>query len=148
VGVDDLAFPVLGRTQRGNVFVWPSAATLTLNTAVGLRNGFYTDLELVDSGGRCFRVASARKLEGVGRFAGYNVFLNQRIRTELQLEDKHRQATVDEVRDMILEYFRRSDGWTSREDFLSVRNEVQSSTTIGELLSRLATAAFPPHAQT
>ena len=139
--VDTLDFPALGQSSRGVLDVLPTAAHLTLNTAIGLKDGFYKDFRIVDSNGRWFRVRSARKVSGVGRFWGYDIFLNQRIRVQLDLEDERKQATVEEVRAMILNEFTSWNGWESREDFPNLRRDVESATTIRELLTCLASTA-------
>ena len=138
--VDELAFPALGILSNGTLIVLPTAAHLTLNTAVGLRDGFYDGFRIVDSDGRWSRVRSAMKIAGVGRFWGYNVFLNQRIRVRLDLENERKQASADEVRAMVLDEFDTWPGWESRGDYFDLRRDIESAKTIHELLARLATA--------
>jgi hypothetical protein len=138
VGVDELLYPALGRFPDGSLKTIPAVAYLTLNTTAGLRQGYYDDLRVVDSRGKWFRVRSARKLRSEGRI-GYNVF-NQRIRVELDLEDEHQNADVEEIRTLILNEFRSWPGWRSRGDFHSLRQSIVSATTIPELLGRLAAA--------
>jgi hypothetical protein len=140
VDVNDLHFPALGLFATGVLDVLPTANHLTLNTARGLRDGFYSGYELVDSSGKWFRIVSARKLHGVGPFGGYSLFLGQRIRVELELEDEHREATLNEVRNLILSEFATSSSWQSRDDVQSLQAQIDSSRTIAELLQRLAQA--------
>jgi hypothetical protein len=78
-----MAFPVLcfyGDLVRTR----ESYDKLTTTTAAGLKNGYFRDLLLVDSGGRAIRLTDARKLRGIGPFFGYNIFMNQRIKVELE----------------------------------------------------------------
>ena len=138
--VDELDFPALGTLSSGTLIVLPTAAHLTLNTAVGLREGFYVGFRVVDSNGRWFRVRSATKIGGVGRFWGYNLFLNQRIRVLLDLEEEHKQASTNEVREMVLDEFDTWPGWESRGDYFDLRRDIESAKTIRELLARLSTA--------
>src|SRR5262245_21913957 len=138
VVVDDLLFPALGRLANGTLDVLPTANHLTLNTANGLRRGFYTGYEIVDSRGRWFRIRSARKLHGVGPFGGYSLFLGQKIRVELDIEDEKRDATLEEVRGLILAEFVAGSSWESRGDFESLRSRLNSAETIAELLRRIA----------
>ena len=141
MGVDDLHFPALGRLSNGMLDVLPTADHLTLNTANGLRGGFYTGYELVDSRGRWFRVLSARKVGGVGSFGGFNLLLGQKIRVELVIEDEQREATVEEVRKLILSEFATESSWQSRDDFDLLQDRIKSSRTIGDLLKHIAQAA-------
>jgi len=141
VGVDDLHFPALGRLSNGMLDVLPTADHLTLNTANGLRGGFYTGYELVDSGGRWFRVLSARKVGGVGPFGGFNLLLGQKIRVELEVEDEQRQATIEEVQKLVLSEFATESSWQSRDDFDALEDRIKSSRTVSELLQHLANVA-------
>jgi len=140
VVVDDVLFPALGRLANGVLDVLPTANHLTLNTANGLRNGFYTGYELVDSRGRWFRVVSARKVHGVGPFGGYNPLLGQKIRVELEIEDEGREATLEEVKRLILDEFASGSSWRSRGDFDSLQARLSASTSIAELLRQIAGA--------
>lgn len=138
--VDDVAFPALGRLANGTLDILPSANHLTLNTANGLRRGFYAGYELVDSHGRWFRILGARKLHGVGPFGGYSLFLGQKIRVELDIEDEGREATLDEVMNLVLSEFVSGSSWETRGDFDSLQGRLKSSKSIAELLGRLARA--------
>jgi hypothetical protein len=140
VGVEELVFPVLGLTSRGSLLVKPTVEHLTLNTAAGLKGGYYEGFRLVDSRGKWFRVRSARKLHGVGPFGGYNFFLNRRIRVGLELEDEGRQADVAELKELVLREFREWHGWSSRGDFAALRERVEVATTVTELLNILVKA--------
>jgi len=141
VDVSDLTFPALGRLSNGILDVLPTAEHLTLNTASGLRGGFYAEYELVDSTGKWFRIVSARKLHGVGPFGGYNLLLGQKIRVELKIEDTQRTASLEDVRSLVLSEFASSSSWQSRDDFGSLQAGIESSRTLAELLQRLARAA-------
>lgn len=137
--VNDLQFPVLGTFPNGSLEIAASPSNLTLNTSLGLKEGYYDGLRIVDARGRWFRVRAARKLHGVGRFGGYNVFLNQRIRVALDLEDEHREATIDEVKALVLRDFESWDGWKSRGDFDVLLRRVTDAHSVPELLNVLAT---------
>jgi len=140
VVVDDVAFPALGRLANGTLDILPTANNLTLNTANGLRGGFYTGYELVDSQGRWLRIRNARKLHGVGPFGGYSLFLSQKIRVQLEIEDERREATLEEIKNLVLAEFVSGSSWESRGDFDSLRARVRSAKSIAELLGRLAKA--------
>ncbi len=128
---------MLKKFPNGSFQIASSAAALTRNTAVGLKQGFYDGLRIVDSRGKWFGVRSARKLHGIGRFGGFNIFLNQRIRVALDLEDENRTASVEEVRGIVLADFQAWDGWRSRGDFDLLVRRVQESKTVPELFGVL-----------
>lgn len=138
VTVDDLTYPILGVFPSGGLKIAATSVYLTTYTARGLKRGHFNDLRLVDSRSKWFRVRSARKLHGVGRFGGYNVFFNQWIRIELDIEDEHREARLDEVRNIVLKDFDTWHGWRSRGDVDVLLRRVQAARTTPELLGILA----------
>ena len=136
--VDDLVFPVIAIFPNGDFQFAPSAAHLTRNTAVGLKEGYYDGLRIVDSRGKWFKVRTARKLHGIGRFGGYNLFLNQRIRVSLDLEDEHRDASVEDVKGIVLSNFNDWQGWRSRGDLDVLVRRVQEANSLPQLFGVLA----------
>ncbi len=139
MGVDDLEFPILGTFPNGSLEIAAAPTNLTVNTSIGLKQGYYDGLRIVDSRGKWFRVLAARKLHGVGRFNGYNIFFNQRIRVALDIEDEHRNADLEEVRRMVLADFEAWDGWKSRGDFDLLVKRVKGARNIPGLIKVLAT---------
>lgn len=135
---DDLTYPILGVFPNGALKIAVTPAYLTTYTARGLRRGYFNELRIVDSRSKWFRVRSARKLHGLGRFGGYDIFLNQWIRVGLDIEDTHREASLDEVKEIVLKDFDSWDGWRSRGDFDVLRRRVTGAHTIPGLLEILA----------
>jgi len=56
----------------------------------------------------------------------------------LEIEDEHREATVEEVKDLVIKDFDAWDGWKSRGDFDVLVRRVRGARTVPELLSVLA----------
>jgi len=137
VDVDDLKYPVLAKFPNGSFQIASSSASLTRNTSVGLKEGYYNGLQIVDSRGKWFRVRGARKLHGIGRFGGYTLFLNQRIRVAIDLEEENREADVEDVRRIVLTDFQAWHGWRSRGDFDELVRRVNGARTLPELLVTL-----------
>ena len=138
MGADDLTYPVLGVFPSGALKIAATPKYLTTYTMRGLRRGHFNDLRVVDSRSKWFRVRSAHKLHGLGRFGGYNLFFNQWIRVGLDLDDEHRDANVDEVRSIVLKDFESWDGWRTRGDFEVLARRVNAARTVPELLGVLA----------
>jgi hypothetical protein len=138
VGADDLSYPVLGVFPNGALKIAATPAYLTTYTSRGLKRGHFNDLRLVDSQSKWYRVRSAHKLHGVGRFGGYSIFFNQWIRVGLDLEDEHREASLEDVKGIVLKDFDSWDGWRSRGDFDVLMRRVKGARTIPELLGTLA----------
>ena len=132
---DELRYPALSFLANGALTVVASSEQLTRNTRRGLKKGYYNGLRLVDMSGRWFGIRSARKLHGL---SGYSLLLNQWIRVDLDVEDIHQQANVEEVRQMVLKDFEAWDGWESRGDFDELVRGVREARTIPELLGTLA----------
>ena len=80
--LEDLQFPVLCRSQN-LVLIKLTEDELTTCNKLGLKNGWYRGMTVVDSKGTGIKIKDAHKLHGVGLFWGYNVFLNQRIKLAL-----------------------------------------------------------------
>ena len=138
MGADDLAYPVLGVFPGGGLKIAATPVYLTTYTARGLRRGHFNDLRLVDSSPKWFRVRSARKVRGVGRWGGYNIFFNQWIRVALDIEDEHREAKLEEVKGIVVADFDAWDGWRARGDFDVLLRRVNAARTVPQLLEILA----------
>lgn len=132
----DLRFPVLCRSQ-GLVRVKLTHDELTTCNTLGLKNGWYRGMTVIDSRGKAVKVKDAHKLYGVGLFWGYNIFLNQRIKVELELSGQPFSVSVNDVRDMALESFRDWHGWTARGDFAELQDKVRKAQMLRELIDVL-----------
>lgn len=128
-----LRFPVLC-IHKGTIFTVRSLDELTRTTAAAFRGGLFTRLRLIDSGGVEVVVSSARKLHGIGRFFGYNIFLNQRIRIALDIEPTGTTLLADDVRSLVLKDFRNWHGWESRDDFEKLKGAVKIAASVEDIL--------------
>src|ERR1041384_1759054 len=132
-----IKFSVL-RFCQGLVDVHPDQESLTTCNRVALRRGgYYSDLWLVDSTQRKFKVAAAKKLYGIGLFWGYNIFLNQRIRVELMFSDDSKEISLDEVKGAVFKSFRNWHGWGSSDTFDELQAKVKAASSIAELVDAL-----------
>lgn len=133
MNAENLIYPVLC-IRKGTLFTCRSFTDLTTTSASALRGGLFDRLLVIDSNGAEAIVRSAANLGGVGLFWGFNVFLNQRIRVELNLEPTGKTLTTDRVRQIVLRDFRNWHGWESREDFDQLKESVKNASTVGEIL--------------
>jgi hypothetical protein len=107
---------------------------LTTCSKLALRKGgYYEKMIIVDSEGTALNINGAKKLHGVGFLWGYNIFLNQRIRVQLQVKDSF-QMQLDEVKQRILESFRKWHGWKTRGDFSELKKPVQNAESIPDII--------------
>ena len=135
--VTALNFPVIC-FERGFVSIRRDWDKLTTTTTAGLRNGMYRDLLVVDSSGRSLRVKDARRVQGIGPFWGFNIFLNQRIRVELLTEGDLHQVTTDDVKSRVLKSFQEWKGWSSSDRFDELRERTSSARSIPEIIQILS----------
>lgn len=137
---DELKFPCLSISKNGiYTMVWKTIVT----TALALKKGVYKDRRIVDSTGSEYSVLSAVKLRGYGPFGGWNLFFNQTIVVELNVEPTGKVYAVDEFRKLVLKDFKSWHGWESRIGIEELKYEVKHATTCAEIL-RAMTKHEPP----
>lgn len=136
---NELAFPVLCQ-HKGTLFTSGRLESLTRTTSAALRGGLFDGLRMIDSTGKEVMVESARKLFGVGLIWGFNVFLNQRIRVALSMRVTGKTFSPVEVRAIDLRDFRTWHGWQSRGDFEGLKEAIERTESIIEILRLLVTA--------
>ena len=146
--IESLEYPVL-RFVRGMVFPGRNADEVTQSSNTALLKGFFREQLIVDSAGRAIRVKGARKLCGVGRFGGYNIFLNQRIKVELMLEERVQQMDTNQLRQQVLDALGGRQAWDASADFDEVRASVERAQSISEIASVVTEAYYrkSPHAR-
>jgi hypothetical protein len=140
---DSLAFPVIYFGRDGTMGVASTADQLQTCTRVALKKGYFRGLRIVDSMSREFAVADAKKVGTVGPFFGLNIFLNQRIRVRLEFVDTPRQATPEELKALVLRYFKKWHGWESRGDLDSLQERVQEMRSVPEIIACLQQSTAP-----
>lgn len=129
-------FPVIcffGKFVR----VEESFDSLTQTTKTGIKNGIFRDLLIVDSAVTAFHVKDAKKVNGIGFLGGWNIFLNQKIRVELEIEEEPKKTTLDEVKQKVLKCFFAWHGWSSGGNLPELKKRVQAAASVRELASVL-----------
>jgi hypothetical protein len=138
--IEPLDYPVL-RFVRGMVFPARNVDEITQCSKTALRKGFFRQQLIVDSAGRALKVEGARKLCGIGRFWGYNVFLNQRIKVELVLQESVQHMDPNELRQHVLHALRGRQAWDASADFIEVGAAVGRAHSISEI-AKVVTEAY------
>jgi hypothetical protein len=136
-----LKFPVIC-FWRDLVRLRTSWEALTTTKKAGVKNGMFRDLLVVDSQGKCLRVKNAHKLHGVGLFWGYNIFMNQRIKVELELSGEPFNISLEEIKRMMFESFQRWHGWRSRGDFDELKASIEKAKSVSEIMERLSSPSY------
>lgn len=109
--------------------------SLTTTTRAGLKNGLFTNLFIIDSMYRGFKVKSAQKLYGVGLFGGYNIFLNQKIKVELLFEGEPQEVSLDEIKKRIIQSFRKWDGWKAGGHLQDLITDLKIAKSFEDIIS-------------
>jgi hypothetical protein len=107
-----LGFPVLCFSQ-GVVLCRDTPEELTEANRLGLKRGWFDDLLIVGVNLVAVRVKGATKLHGVGRFGGWNVFGEQKIRVSLSFASPPEPIALDEVKQHVLRSFEEWEGWST-----------------------------------
>ena len=131
-----LSFPVLCIYKK-TIFTVGNEDSLTSTTSAALRGGLFKDLRIIDSQGKEVIVSSATKLHGIGSFFGFNIFLNQRIRVNLDAKLTGKTLTTEDVRQLILRDFREWGGWESRGDLEQVKEAVENASSVKKILQAI-----------
>ena len=136
--INDLNFPVICFSMN-LVRVKTTLDSLTMYVPKGLfaETATLKTLSIVDSKGVRLNISGAKKLRGVGFLWGYNIFLNQRIKVELLTKEAPAQASITEVKELVLNSFRRWHGWATRGDFDELRDAIKNASSIPEIIALL-----------
>jgi|SRR5208337_1633718 len=70
-----------------------------------LVRGGYSNLFVLDSAGQGLSILNAKKLHGVGIFGGWDILGGQRIKMEYTFADRPSSASVEVIRERILDSF-------------------------------------------
>jgi hypothetical protein len=133
----DLRFPVIYFCVPFLASVEHNFETLTTATKVGLKKGSFDNMLIVGSDGKAVKIRNARKLHGIGPFWGYNIFLNQKIKVELVKDGDIFDISIDDVRNRVLQSFKKWHGWAARGDFRELKREIERTQTISEIINLL-----------
>jgi hypothetical protein len=123
------------------VFPARNAKQISQCSKLALKDGFFSGQLIVDSAGRTLTIREAKKLRGIGRFGGYNIFLNQQIEVALIFEENLGQVDLESIRGRVLLAFRDNHGWSATDDIDILRKSVQEADSIATI-NRVVTEAY------
>lgn len=133
----NLRFPVLSFSNPSIIEVVTSMSELTTCTSKALKDGYYTNLKVVDVELNEFTVESARKIRPIDSVWNYIFFLNQKIRVELVVPNLPRKITLDDLKKLVSESFSSWHGWSSRDDFNELKRKVRDAKSVELIISYL-----------
>ncbi len=142
--IDRIIFPVLTFSRPNVIEVAKDADRLTRCNRLGFKNGYYNNLDIIDSNGNSFGVSRAHKVGTVGLFWGYNIFLEQNLRVELEFKQHVEQVTLEAFKDRVLSIFEKDKYfWESGENIDDLKRMVRGSKTYRELIQELGNYIEP-----
>ena len=134
-----LVYPVLA-FDRYSFGVKRDVEELTVVWTSLIRSGWFVGLQIADSDGKTFEVASARKLHSVGFLWGFNPLYGRRVKVELKLRQLHPSLTLEEIRSHLLALLRTYSPWKSRDDYDELLAAVSNADSISRLITALSKA--------
>jgi hypothetical protein len=135
--VDAIKFPILCFSQ-GIAFVKNDMESLSTCTKAALRYEYFKEFWFIDSSNHKFKIKSAKKLHGVGLLWGYDVFLNQRIRVGLEVEEATPpHVSLEEAKAAVFKSFRKWHGWASADDFDELQAKIKNATSLSEIMDAI-----------
>jgi len=93
---------------------------------------------IVSRSGRVYPVGGARKVDTIGPFRGWNIFLNQRIRVERIAAGDPYVIGLEKLRGRVFESFRTWHGWQSAEDFEELESRVRDAAPVAGIIDALS----------
>ncbi|HYG37621.1 MAG TPA: hypothetical protein VD908_03335 [Cytophagales bacterium] len=135
--IDEIIFPIITFDKYAFSIV-EDKDKLTTTTSAGVKNGLFDNLLIVDKTGKTFKVKDVKKLHPIGPFWGYNIFLNQKIKVELQLKPIEPELSLTDIKERILKIFKKDKYfWESGGNLNELIGLVENAKTIEELFYQL-----------
>jgi hypothetical protein len=132
-----MEFPILTLSRPSIIEVIKNENDLTICNAKALKNGYYANLRIVDTASYLYIVESAKKVGVIGPFAGFDIFLNQKIRVELLITQSPSKISLDELRKMVFDSFENWHGWSTRGDFDELKEKIENAKSVVEVIEYL-----------
>lgn len=90
--IDNLEFPIVAFSSDGSTYYARSQDELTTCSQAAYKNGYYNNMEIIDSNGKVYHVLNAKKKQVVK----FSIFLNHTIRVDLNIDKQVQVLSLDE----------------------------------------------------
>jgi hypothetical protein len=136
MSIDNIIFPVITFKYSYYLIEYKAdIANLTSCNKLGLKKGYYNELEIVDSTGNLFIVNKAVKTGTRGCFWGYDIFLNQKIQVSLELKDVVKQIALNDLKSKTWNMIEKNMGfWDSGGNCNQIRKMILKTESIPSLI--------------
>lgn len=131
-----LNFPVIA-IKTGFAQRFDTWEQLTTTTASAIRRGRFTGLMIVDSDGQAVMIDRAQDVRGIGRFRGWTVFLNRRVRVELVQERPSFGISASELKTRLAAAFREDPVWQGSTELPAMQRRLAAAVDIDEVIKSL-----------
>jgi hypothetical protein len=119
--------------------------------------GRYAPGTIIDFNSIAWQMIGAEKAHAIGRFFGFNVFLDQRIRVRLKFAEGPKAANIEWIRTEIVKRLQRKDAFTlvlkigvttiELDEARTLIPKVELASSAAEIISVLIAADFPERKQ-
>lgn len=133
-----LKYPVIAIGKGQVLHFARSAKDLTTCSSKGLKNGYYNNLKIIDSAGKCFLVIKAEKTDTIGPFWGFSLLMGQRLSVKLYFNNQEENILLDNFKALILNLLNKDKYFWNSDGLLMNRKEfVQNAESHSEIISQL-----------
>ena len=152
----DCKFPVVILYDDGDVAADETSHGLTICRKTDLKagqSGRFARSTIIDSNSFAWRMDGAEKLNGVGPFWGYNLFLNQTVRVRPKILGEPKAATLQFIKSEIGKRLQKPDALTitlkigcatiDREVARALLPQVEQASSASHIINALLAADFP-----
>jgi hypothetical protein len=142
--IEKMIFPVLTFSRPNVIEFAKDEDRLTRCNRLGLKNGYYNNLKVIDSDGNCFSVSQANKVGTIGPLWGFNLFLEQQLRVRLEFKNSIERITLEDFKVKILNAFDKNKYyWESGGNIDDLKRIVRGSKSHGEIIQELGSFIEP-----
>lgn len=132
-----LVYPVLTVSRRGELQVFDEAQVLQKANVLALRNGFFTDMLVIESSGASYRVAEVDRLGWTGGFFGFRFLQPRLYRVQLGLVSTNVIDLV-ELKQIVLDALRKMpEPWEGTGPISGLMKRVRAATAIEQIFQIL-----------
>ena len=134
--LESVKLPFLALSKPAVIEVVNKLDDILICSKGALKNGFYTNLELIDSDGYLYKVQNATKVGSVGKFWGYDLFLDQTIKVELTITSNPQKLAFSEIKERIVRTINQDRFfWSSGGDLDEIKSRILDAKNFKSLIN-------------
>ncbi len=129
-----LKYPILAFSSPNVLIAIGTEDELTKCSKPALLSGYYKNLKLIDSSGRCVIVEHGTKVSSIGPLWGFSLFHGQQLRVALKFKQGNCQVNLDDFKKKIKTLMKADEySWDSGGNFNEIINRIDASNSIKEI---------------